>query len=89
MPFGTRGITDQGFVINLSSKAEVGYIWIRVNFPEKDAERLFEVSQSDAVVFEGRLARYSSMAVGPGYHFLIEDARLLGVIKSKAAEEGE
>ena len=78
-PFGTRGITDQGFLIDLGYKGETGYVGIRAYFPEKEAGKLFKVSEYDSLVFEGKLSEYSSGSSVPGYNFLVENAKLIKV----------
>ncbi|RLB20495.1 MAG: hypothetical protein DRG76_10910 [Deltaproteobacteria bacterium] len=82
-PFGTRGITNKGFLLDLSSKADKGYIFIRAYFPEKEAKKLFKLSQYDSVVFEGKLTQYS-FSPASEYHFLIGDAKLINVVLAKS-----
>ncbi|MBW1666992.1 MAG: hypothetical protein JRJ66_02845 [Deltaproteobacteria bacterium] len=83
--FGTRGITDQGVVIDLSFKAKLGYVWIRVYFPEEEAERLLKLSQYDAVEFEGKLADYTGTSWGAEYHFLVKEAKLISIIRARSS----
>lgn len=83
MVFGTRGITDQGFLIDLAAKGDTGYLYIRVYFPETEAKMLPSVSRYDSIMFEGKLARYS-LSFPSDYNFLIKDAKVVKVIKARS-----
>ena len=41
------------------------------------------LSQYDSIVFKGRLAGYSSIGPGVGYHFLIKEAELIKIEKAR------
>ena len=83
--FGTRRKKRHRFLIDLKSEGNDGEIWIRACFRETEAEELRELTQYDSIVFVGRLAKFSaSPSPHSPYHFLIEDARLVEVIKARS-----
>jgi len=87
-PFGgSPKISKAGVIVELAQKADYGYIWIRAIFNEEESDKLFKLKEDEIISFTGKLADMSISAMLTGYHFKVEDAKILQVKKSKKGKK--